>query len=384
MFPTLSCGYKRLTEYVKLKPGAVTVGKPLLFSVYDVSGNLLLQQGYVITSREQLDRLYERGLFHVSLAQAVSKRSDQPMVDERRLNPFTELPVLLEDLETLLSHIVGTQEDSARRLRQLAGHILRMTEDDPDACLGLVHINTIEPSAYEQTLYHAILAALIGKHMGWEAERLISQIMASLTANIALLPYQDKLNRSRHPLTEAQRAVLRKHPDLSSQALLRAGISDPLTLAAVQQHHEHPDGSGYPQGIMGQSIVPEAQVLALTERYTAMISQRAYRARMPVDQALRELAHHAANPEIYIAFFAQLTPFPPGVLVELVNGEIAVVTHRTRHPHGPRVRAIISSRGSMYHGAFLRESAEIEFAITGLKQLPSQPSLNPVLLWGTV
>ncbi|NNM51124.1 MAG: phosphohydrolase [Pseudomonadales bacterium] len=373
-----------MTEYVKLKPGAVTVGKPLLFSVYDSSGNLLLQQGYVINSHEQLDRLYDRGLFHMSLAQTVSKRSEQPQTDDRRLNPFTELPVLLEDLETLLTHVVGAQEDSARRLRQLASRILRMSHDDPDACLGLVHINTIEPSAYEQTLYHAILGSLIGQHLGWEEERLVSQVMASLTANIALLPYQDKLNRSRNPLTEAQRAVLRKHPDLSSQALLRAGISDPLTLAAVQQHHEHPDGSGYPQGLSGQVIVPEAQILALTERYTAMISQRAYRARMPVNLALRELAHHAANPEIYVAFFAQLTPYPPGVLVELINGEVAVVTHRTRHPHGPRVRAIISSRGSMYHGAFLRESAEPEFAIRELKAMPNQPSLNPLLLWSTV
>ncbi len=368
-------------DYVRLKAGAITVGKPLLFNVFDAQGKLLLQQGYVISSKDQLDKLYARGLFHASHAQAINKKIEQTVVEEKKLNPFHELPVLLEELEVLLGCVSSQNADSDKRLKILTRKLMRLGMDDPDACLAMVHLNAIEPSAYEQTLYHSLLAFLIGQYLQWPLERVNALVMASLTANFALLPYQDKLNRSRNTLTEVQRAVLRKHPDLSAQALQKAGIQEAQVLLNIQQHHEHPTGSGYPNGLKGADICLDAQVLGMTERYTAMISQRAYRPRMTVNQAQKELSHHASDTQLFLALYAQLTPFPPGTFVELANGETAVVTYRTRHPTGPKVRAIISARGSMYHGSFLRETSEPEFAIKGFRQLAMQPSINPLILW---
>ncbi len=371
--------------YIRLKSGIITVGKPLLFNVYDAQGTLLLQQGYVISSREQLDRLYERGLFHASHAQTVAKKTENApvVVDEKKLNPFLELPVLLEELELLLSHIVSQHEDAERRLKALATRLIRLGRDDPDACLAVVHLNTIEPSSYEQTLYHALLAFMVATHLNWSAEDIQTLLMASLTANIALLPFQDKLNRSRNPLTEVQRAVLRKHPDLSAAALEKAGCLNPVLLQAVRQHHEHPKGTGYPLGLKGNQISLHAQILGMTERYTAMVSQRAYRPRMSVGEAQRELSHHASDPQLFVALYGQLTPFPPGTFVELANGETAVVTQRGKLPQNPRVRAIINAKGVMYHGSFTRDTADPELAVKGFKTLSMPPSLNPVLIWGS-
>ncbi len=371
--------------YIRLKAGAITVGKPLLFNVYDAQGTLLLQQGFVIGSREQLDRLYDRGLFHASHAQSIAKKPEisSVLVEEKKLNPFLELPVLLEELEILLSHIVGQDEDAERRLKALANRLIRIGRDDPDACLAVVHLNTIEPSSYEQTLYHALLAYMVAIHLNWSEEDVQTLLMASLTANIALLPFQDKLNRSRNPLTEVQRVVLRKHPDMSAAALGKAGCQNPVLLQAVRQHHEHPKGNGYPLGLKGNQISLHAQILGMTERYTAMISQRAYRARMSVGEALRELSHHASDPQLFVAIYGQLTPFPPGTFVELANGETAVVTHRGKQPQNPKVRAIISAKGVMYHGSFSRDTTESEFTVKGFKVLSMPPSLNPVLIWGS-
>ncbi len=370
-------------EYVPLRAGAITVGKPLLFNVYDVDGALLLQQGHVVASREQLDKLYRRGLYHVRHLQAPLRTNvDDNVVDARHSNLFTDLPEILDDLEMVQSYLVHAHEEALKRLERLVQRIHRSIERDPDAALGVVHTNTIEPSAREQTLYHAILCDRMCERLGWEAARRASVLSAALTANLALLPHQDKLNRSRHPLNDGQRAVLRKHPDLSLQALKRAGISDEICLAAVAQHHENADGSGYPLGLVEAQIVPEALLLALAERYIAMITQRAYRPRLAADAAIKELARAGVARTPWTALVQELTAYPPGVIVELANGEMAVVTQRGGTTL-PRVRAILSSRGQAFSSAYLRDCRLPEFAIRRIVLPEHQPSLRMAQLWPT-
>ena len=231
-------------------------------------------------------------------------------------------------------------------------------------------------------MYHAILCDRMCERLGWEAARRASVLSAALTANLALLPHQDKLNRSRHPLNDGQRAVLRKHPDLSLQALKRAGISDEICLAAVAQHHENADGSGYPLGLVEAQIVPEALLLALAERYIAMITQRAYRPRLAADAAIKELARAGVARMPWTALAQELTAYPPGVIVELANGEMAVVTQRGGTTL-PRVRAILSSRGQAFSSAYLRDCRLPEFAIRRIVLPEHQPSLRMAQLWPT-
>ncbi len=369
-------------EYVKLKAGAITVGKPLLFNVYNAERVLLLQQGQVVASRDLLDKLYSRGLYHIHHAHVPLRSSSaEASFDDRRSHFFTELPDILEDIETVQTYISHAHEESMRRLLRLAQRIHRVVEQDPDAALGVVHVNTIEPSALEQTIFHAILCDRMGVRLNWDEARRLALLQAALSANLALLPHQDKLNRSRHQLSEVQRSILRKHPELSVQALQKAGCEDERCLLAVAQHHENIDGSGYPQGLGGAQIVPEAQVLALAERYTAMITQRAYRPRLAVDQALAELARMGAEKELWMALAVELTRYPPGILVELVNGETAVVTHRGGGSTPPRVRAILSHRGQAFSSAYLRDCRQAEFAIRRIVLPERQPSMHIAQLW---
>ena len=58
---------------------------------------------------------------------------------------------------------------------------------------------------------------------------------------------------------------------------------------AIQGHHEHWDGSGYPDGLAGDAIPPASRLVAVAEAYDAMISQRPYRDPMDVSAALAEL-----------------------------------------------------------------------------------------------
>jgi HD-GYP domain-containing protein (c-di-GMP phosphodiesterase class II) len=57
----------------------------------------------------------------------------------------------------------------------------------------------------------------------------------------------------------------------------------------VLQHHERLDGSGYPQGLKGDQILPEARILAIADVVEAMMSHRPYRTALGIDAALAEI-----------------------------------------------------------------------------------------------
>lgn len=357
------------------------VGKPLPWTVYDVSGNVLLRQGHVIHSESLLEQLFERALFY---PRKPVEFKPELVEDIRTCNPFQEYPGLLRELETTLTAISDRQSDASQRLTALARLIDDICLSAPDPSLALVHLYSVEPTAYEQTLFYAIICHFTARALGFEENRVLVLLGAALTANLALLPFLDKLNRSARSLTDQQRQVIRKHPLLSAKALREAGIKNRQLLTIIEQHHEHHDGTGYPVGLTCENTLPEAQILALAEHYTAMITRRAYRDRLTVTdamKAIRSAALDSARPEINSALLNALTPYPPGCLVRLANAEVAVITHRPARHTGPTAQAIIGAKGDFYHRACKRDCSLLEFSIRVIEDVDVLPSMDFGLLW---
>lgn len=90
------------------------------------------------------------------------------------------------------------------------------------------------------------------------------------------------------PLSLAERDALREHPLLGERMVLEIGLGHEPALW-VRWHHERVDGTGYPDGLMGEAIPLPARVLAIAEAYEAFTHRRPYREAMEPDEALAEL-----------------------------------------------------------------------------------------------
>lgn len=372
-----------MPNLVRVAPGALVVGKPLPWTVFDDRGNVLLRQGYVIQNESQLEQLFERGLFQ---PRKTGRKEEQEVFDDNReRNPFTDYPLLLKTLETTLTAIGRGQDNADSRLQGLVRLIDRICREAPDPCLALVHLYSVEPTAYEQTLFYGIICQFVANELGLEDDRTRALLHAALTANIALLPFLDKLNASRRSLSEEQRSVIQKHPELSVRALQQAGINNALLFDIILQHHERSDGSGYPQGLAGIDILPEAQILSYAEHYVALITRRGYRERRSVSDAIKAIRLSQSEnprPRIGQALLDALTDYPPGCLVRLANNEVAVVTHRPVRHLGPTAQAIMGPKGDRYPGSFQRDCSELDFNIRAVEQPEVLPSMDFGLLWG--
>ena len=371
-----------MASLVRIAPGALVIGRPLPWDVYDADGNVLLRQGYVIHTNSQLEHLFERGRFE---PRKIDLPQEEEFQDNRQRNPFADYAELLITLETTINAITSREESAEKRLLGLSRMLERTCVEAPDATLALVHLYSVNPNIHEQILFYGILCQFIARQFGLDNKRTRILTAAALSANLALVPVADKLNSSNIILSREQREVIQKHPDRSIRALEAAGITNKLLHKIIAQHHEYSDGSGYPENLSGSDILPEAEILALAERYVAMITKRAYRTRMDIIKARKmvsTLADGKFRPAIPRALLDVLGYYPPGVLVRLDNNEVGVVTRRANKSRGPFVQAIFNPRGHRYNGTFERDTSLMDYMIREPEEPETMPSMDFSMLWG--
>jgi HD-GYP domain-containing protein (c-di-GMP phosphodiesterase class II) len=100
---------------------------------------------------------------------------------------------------------------------------------------------------------------------------------------------------SRKPLTPEQRAEINHHPGESAQILQPLEALHPGIMAIVQSHHECWDGSGYPNGLCGDSIPLGARIITAADVFDALTQTRAYRQGVSFEKAMEELRGDVGN-----------------------------------------------------------------------------------------
>lgn len=89
-------------------------------------------------------------------------------------------------------------------------------------------------------------------------------------------------------LTDMEMGIMKTHPGVAFEIIQRVSFPWPVA-QIVRQHHERLDGSGYPDGLTGGQMLPEARILAVADVVEAMSSHRPYRAALGLEVALREI-----------------------------------------------------------------------------------------------
>lgn len=95
-------------------------------------------------------------------------------------------------------------------------------------------------------------------------------------------------------LSDLEMQLIREHSQKGQELLAHVNLP-PIFSEVIYQHHERCDGSGYPRGLRGGAILPEAQVIMVADVVEAMMSHRPYRAPLGLDKALEEICEGAGT-----------------------------------------------------------------------------------------
>lgn len=152
--------------------------------------------------------------------------------------------------------------------------------------------------------------------------------LAGLLHDVGKIGVPDAILTKPGKLSQEEFAVIRQHPEIGERMLAAVPFLREI-LPAVRHHHERWDGGGYPDGLSGTDIHPDAAILAVVDALDAMTSSRTYRPALPFSEAVRRIREGREtqfDPRVVVAFEQALTS---GALV-LLSSEMHPLHERAR------------------------------------------------------
>jgi PAS domain S-box-containing protein len=138
------------------------------------------------------------------------------------------------------------------------------------------------------------VAQAIAGEMGLTDSSLQALEVAGRVHDLGKLRIPSEILTKPGKLSDVEYQLIREHPQASYDLL--KGIDFPWPVAEIAyQHHERIDGSGYPRGLKGDEMLPEARVLAVADVFEAMSSHRPYRPSLGNAAAMKEIQAHSGT-----------------------------------------------------------------------------------------
>jgi hypothetical protein len=378
--------------YQLLPDDALVLNRPLPVNLWSPKGVLLLRKGESVTSEKHrtqimlhapsviavewqainygyttaLDRLMRN---NGSLSQIANFSALMVDVDPREGSAPLSLTESWADLHAALRSLLHQGAEASHFLDRLLSIQERsepLWQQQPDKSMLVLVQYLFDPQLSYSTT-HALLCAglcqLVSASSDTTPDVLDRLIQAALTMNLGMAREQDKLARQATPLSEIQRRLVHDHPLRSAATLRELGVTDPILLQWIEEHHETMDGTGYPAG--HQTDSSESRLLQLADSFVAYISPREDRGSLPSQELARKAYFgFGATPDRWGSLFVKTIGFfPPGSYVRLVNGECGVVVRRGEIANAPKVMVLVGRTGTPLGEPVLRDTAEASFAV---------------------
>ena len=209
-------------------------------------------------------------------------------------------------------------------LQALVESIIR----NPAAGVWLARLKSKSSYAHRHCISCAILCTVMGRQLGLDIESMFKLSLAGLFMDNGKLLLPDSLMRKTESLTDEEVLETHQHIQLGLKSVRKAGLPEEV-LQTIRSHHERFDGSGYPSQLAGTDIPLYARIASIVDCYDAMTSPRYYATPIPHSEAIMKLAGWRKSlfqKELVDTFIQAIGLYPPGSLVELTSGEVAVVS----------------------------------------------------------
>lgn len=199
----------------------------------------------------------------------------------------------------------------------------------------------------------AVLAATIASKMEFSISQTYKILQSALLHDVGMFCIPQEILNKSASLSKMEHWYILTHPVQGYQIIERELKCFEGVAQVALQHHESWNGAGYPKGLSRSQIDPEAQIIAITDTFCALISERPYRCSLGGHQAMKTLlANNTAqfDPAIVNIFIQVMGIYPIGSLVELNNGMTAQVIayEEGASRFKPRLRILSNTAGDLY------------------------------------
>jgi len=200
---------------------------------------------------------------------------------------------------------------------------------NPEALLWMTKIKHSNEYTAEHCLNVCVLAIAFGRHLRMEERDLHLLGLCGLLHDVGKMRIPAAILDKPGRLTEEEFAVIKGHTVAGHQLLQET--ADNLHESALDvalNHHERPDGGGYPRGLGARELSEFSRIISIVDAYDAITSNRCYAPEQPSADAQKIIFESRGaqfDEELALHFIQAVGPYPPGTIVELRNGMAGIV-----------------------------------------------------------
>jgi putative nucleotidyltransferase with HDIG domain len=257
------------------------------------------------------------------------------------------------------------------------------------ALMALTAMRNYDNYTFTHMVNVSILAMAQARALGIDGKLLREFGISALMHDIGKVRTPREILNKPDKLSDEEFAIMRRHVVDGAEILRRTPEMPVLAPVVAFEHHLRLDGSGYPRTVRRESLNVGSMLCAIADVYDAMRSQRVYQQAHPTDRILAVLKRNegAQLDQHLVRRFVQLLGiYPPGNLVRLSTGEVAVVLRvHAPDPHRPRVRVLFSADNARLDLPFernlwepQRDKSETELQSVVAPVDPAEFSVDPL------
>ncbi|WP_245937483.1 HD-GYP domain-containing protein [Saliterribacillus persicus] len=254
----------------------------------------------------------------------VEKKKEEPIA----LLSFEEsYQKAVEDYKLLFASWQNGSTIKMNDVRKVIVPLIEMLEEKPLDLFLLQKLSTKEDYFYHHGVAVGLISAALAKKLNFKKEWI--QIgLAGLLADCGMSKMSPAIFYKKERLTSKELEEVKQHPTISYRMIEKVPSLAKEIKLAVLQHHERLDGTGYPLGVDQEKIHLFSKILAISDTYHAMTSERAYQHKKAPFKVMEEMMHlkySKYDHHLLQMFIETLANYTTGTKVKLSTGEEAEI-----------------------------------------------------------
>ena len=217
------------------------------------------------------------------LITGLSNREDRVRGIEAGADDFLNKPIFPEELFARVKSLL--------KLKEFTDEL--ETAESVLCSLGL-SVESRDPYTEGHCERLAAHASALGRHLGLDDESVVALRRGGFLHDLGKIAIPDEILKKGSNLTAAEWDIMKQHP-LIGENICQPLKSLRLVLPIIRNHHEHSDGSGYPDGLEKQDIPLLARILQVADVYDALRTVRPYKAALSHEQAAATMREEAKD-----------------------------------------------------------------------------------------
>ena len=168
-------------------------------------------------------------------------------------------------------------KENVNKVKHLVENTIDVVLADERSIRSLIEVSSYDYYTYTHSVDVAVYSVGFGHYMNFSQEDLKKLGYAAMMHDIGKSRIPSAVINKNGKLTDEEFAMVKEHPNLGHEIMTTLGESDEDILNGVKYHHEKHDGTGYPESLKGGEIPLFAQIISISDVFSALSTKRSYK-----------------------------------------------------------------------------------------------------------